>query len=458
MRADLSKLQIVTAFTEGSAYAEEARQLAASAARFGHSVRALGMPDRGDWWRNAGGKPHRLLQVMREHERPVLFLDADCRVLAPLEEMIGLLDSADLWVKYRPQMCFTTRVNSGVLLLRNSVEVQDLVATWADLASRYAHLHRFADQGMLVEAMWLHQNHVRMGRLPLRFHTTPDDVAEGAKDDCVVFHGKASRLHRHGFVPATEPAAEPKSPKRDSVPTQPIETTAPAKLFVVRPTEGYSSVDKPDPDIQRIPVAGVEGGFFDIEEYAARWGFSQPGAIDIGEAPGEPGSLDPHMLAALVELHRHLPEGTNVILAGWDVIPMRDLSPFWQPLANNDLVLAWDPTRSENVPSLDLFAARLGPNLHAKLLPAIDHEFEQLKTEIGPDVTVATAMSRVLQMRELARVACLPPQTIGEMGHTDQQAIAISVRDQLPCGITHHASHSILPNPNSRSAFSLNRQ
>src|SRR5579885_496490 len=109
-------LLVACTYTAGSPYEAEARQLAESATRFGYAVRGIAVPDQGNWWRNVGIKPTYVLEMLEAHHGPLLFLDADCLILEPLDEMLALLDHADLTVKYRPGNCLSALFNAAVLL------------------------------------------------------------------------------------------------------------------------------------------------------------------------------------------------------------------------------------------------------------------------------------------------------------------------------------------------------
>lgn len=403
-------LLILCVYTQHSSYELEAQRLASDAAQHGYVVRQVPVPPQGDWRRNAAVKATVVQHVFREHHGPLLLLDADCRILGPLDEMLALARRVDVAAKYRPGYCFSALFNSGVVLLQKTPASAVLVDDWADRASQFGHLHRFADQAMLAEALVLGQGNLRFEPLPERLHAFP--TANGAAPPgCVILHAKQPKSSR------SVPAGESQWP----VPTG----AAPLSARLV--SYGPSS-----PPADGRPMSGVAGANRDFAEYAARYGAAHPLYMTVPGAEGDWASLERHRLAALGNLLARVPNGTSVIVADFDTILLRDPRVLLEPLAEADLVLPWDAEHSEAVPTTSVLAMTAVASVTERLLPLAEYRYQHLRRRIGTRATPALALADALRSGEAGvRWTTVPAHTVSELRAARRQTVAVLTRGTL---------------------------
>ena len=405
-------LLIACIYTSGSPYAAEARELAESAARFGYRVEAIEVADQGDWWRNVGIKPSVILEAFRSHHGPLLSLDADCRILRPLDEMLALLDDADVAVKYRPTYCFSALFNAAVLLLKKTPATLSLVETWAERGKRYAYLHRFAEQSSFAEGILFNQQELRFCDLPGKFHVDPRESNERPSADSVIFHRKTSRSVRQSELPKGQP------PTIDSV-------SPPQALFVsLRPHKG--------PRVPGLLMWGADAACFDFKEYASRYGIRDFAASMVPMSEKKPGELNHYKTTVLGELHKRLPADTHVVLSDFDVVYLRDPRIFCDPLESADLVIAWDAEENGALPLVNVIGMRLGPAVADRLLPAVQGEYQRLCTEHEPEQALRRAFATVLSAAPAGvRVATVPAASIGDLATAGPETTALAARGEM---------------------------
>jgi hypothetical protein len=410
-------LLITCTYTPGTPYEEEARDMAASAARFGYRAEPMAVPDQGDWWRNCGIKPSCFLRAFQEHEGPTLWLDADCLILQPLDELLTLLQHADMAIKYRPGHSFSALFNTGVILLRKSPATLSLVADWAELSIRHGPLHRFPDQATFSEAVLRHQRQVRITPLAERFHMFAQGPDLPPPAECVIFHNKMSRRIRNSALPKVTPSA----PK--------VQVPSPV------PNVRFLSLGPQAPPSQGLPMNGVAGANREWGEFASRWGIADVLYVGLPTGEHDLPALEATRLAVLRGLCRQLPPDSLLVLADYDVVFLRDPRRFAEPLAAGaDLVLAWDHEHTAALPSTRVMGLRLGKSVRDDLLPQAEAVYARLIQQFGPQVTPATALAQVLRSHpHLVSLTCLPSRSVSDLAQATRATVAVAVRGELSC-------------------------
>jgi hypothetical protein len=178
-------VRIVT-FATGGVYRQRAEALAASARQHGETVEIVTLPDRGSWWANVAQKPGELLRQRLAGGGPLLYLDSDCLIHAPLGALGQDLEGFDLVARKRPPEV-KDRYNAGVLLMADNPGVLRFLEIWRDLSVCYAHRSPTADQQYMEEAVL--RSGVAVRDLHARYNAFPNDAAL----DTVVSHSKTSR-------------------------------------------------------------------------------------------------------------------------------------------------------------------------------------------------------------------------------------------------------------------------
>jgi len=401
---------VMCIYTHGSPYELEAQELGATARQFGYPFQAVAVPDQGNWWKNVGIKPQIVLDLMKQHDGPLLALDADCRILRPLDEMLALLDRADVAVKCRPDSCFSALFNAAVLLLRRTPATLALVETWAQRGQQYAYLHRFAEQGAFSEAVMLVQNVIRLVPLEERFHAfAPFDDPETAPPDCVIFHRKSSRVTRKAALPTESPL--------------PARTTDEGVEFItIKPRTNEAA--------SNLPTNGIEGADADCKEYLSRHGIGRVWTLAAGVPRAN--EFEQAKFAVIRDLMGRFPIGTRLIVSDYDTLFLGDPRVFATGLDVSDAVFAWDSHLPHSLPSLRVIAAKVGPAWTEFLIPHAEQAFAQMRSQLGPAAQLSAAVGKVLATSgNPLSLATLPAATIADLVHAGPTTTVVSVRGRL---------------------------
>lgn len=408
--AAIDSLLVVCKYARDSAYADEARELAATAARFGYAIKTHEAPDLGDWWRNTANKPRYLLETLKQHDGPLLCLDADCRILQPLDELVGLLDSADLSVKYRPGNCLSALFNAAVLFVRRTPATLGVLDTWARRGEQFGSLHRFVEQGPFGEGMLFSQGALVCRELPERFHTMHPRDGAAPSADVAIIHLKTSRQQRQSALPADY---------------QPPQLTDPAlgSYITIRPRRTAPP--------QGLPMAGIDGMYRDFVEYASRFGIAPAGNVQAPVDEGDLAGLEAHKLDAVEQLCQHLPEGTPVVLSDYDCVYLRDPAIFTDALDGADVALAWDRRDRGALPATATWAFRVGPLVRDQLLPALKAAWNGPAAAGAGEDRLRRALALVLRASGPWRVATLLSESVADIPHAGRDTVVLSARGPM---------------------------
>lgn len=94
---------VVGYYTEGTPYEAEAREMQRTARVFGLETALYGVPNLRDWHANTQQKAEVVERALREHDRPILYLDADARIRRYPALMSGFLKQHDVglgWIDW----------------------------------------------------------------------------------------------------------------------------------------------------------------------------------------------------------------------------------------------------------------------------------------------------------------------------------------------------------------------
>lgn len=408
-------LKIVCTYTANSPYEAEARQLAESAAQFGYSVRGIAVPEQGDWWRNVGIKPSYVLEALESHHGPLLFLDADCLILEPLDELLALLDVADLSVKYRPGNCLSALFNAAVLLARRTPATLQVVKTWAERGRDFAHLHRFSEQGAFAEGMIYAQRDLRFAPLPERFHMFPQPGIGGPPPGCVILHNKTSNKVRQTALPTTPPAL-------------PCLLAPDVQVVCVGPTNPNASPG--------LPMGGLAGLAADFNEYASRYGIRKYWTIGVNGAAQNPLQLEQAKILAMRKLFAQFPVGARVIFSDHNITLLRNPQRIADCLADADLACAFPMHRGhrQRLPATALFGMKLTDAVRDVFLIDLERTHARLAHEMVAGELLPLAMAEVFRRLEgQIRVADMPESAVADLGSASAETIGVSMTGELSC-------------------------
>ena len=407
-----SDLLIVCTYTPGPPYEDEARAMVASAVRFGYRTLPIAVADQGDWWRNCSAKPSYFWQAFRQHDGPILWLDADCLILQPLDELLGMLAYADLLVKYRPGHAFSALFNTGVMLFRKTPATLHMVEEWAAESLRFGPLHRFPDQATFSQAMLHHQHDIRVLPLAEKFHTMPQVGEQRIPPGCVIFHNKISRRVRNTALPQERPHVDVPAP----------------------PAAEFMSLG-PQPAVAAgLPLAGVAGANREFSEFASRHGIQKIWNVSLPLPETDLAGIEQSKLAVLRSLFHRLPANAHVVLSDFDVIWLSHPRPFVDPLASADLVLAWDRGNPLASPATAVMGLKLSARLAQQILPQVESAYVSLRQQKGAEATPGMALAQVLRSPHMqSAVCCLPQDAVTDLPRAGKHTLAVAVRGELAC-------------------------
>lgn len=182
---------IVSFYTAGTAYADEAQELAASARQFGLLTDIRPVPNLGDWTLNCSLKPAFIRDRMQDYPgRPIVWLDADARVRQPPD----LFDALDC--DFAGHWRHGAELLSGTLYFGPTLAARALVTLWAEEQLKTPGvwdqkvLHRVIDGGAV--------NWLKIRELPKEYVAVFDDAKMGTPETWVVSHHQSSRrLKKH---------------------------------------------------------------------------------------------------------------------------------------------------------------------------------------------------------------------------------------------------------------------
>lgn len=405
------KLLIVAPFTEGTPYAEEAEELRAGAARLGYRVEPIEVPDQGDWRRNICLKPRAIFDRFARHDGPLLVLDADCRVLRPLDGLLALAESVDVMIKLRPRCAFTALFNVGVIFFADTRRARMLAQTWAERTERHGIFHRFPDQATFSEAMLDAQRHVRFRPLPLPMHVEPRDADKVPEDQRIIYHYKSSRAQRNARTP-------------DKLAPEPLDSGLMAEFVCLRPERLRPRVG--------LPLNGNDGATEDFCEYARRFGIDKAWIYRLPVAPSDRAALDHCKVFAWRQLAGHFAPGTPLIVADLDLIMLQSPRPWCARLREADIVVAWDRDQPGSRPSIRCVGMKTSAMLVEQGLPAVERRYVELRADRPSATALRQALGEVLANPPRGlRVATMPADSIVALDQATSQSPMVTTDSSM---------------------------
>ena len=189
---------IVSFYTEGTLYEKEALDLVASLDKLGLEHEVVAAPNKGSWSANCCYKPEFLLAKLEEHNRPLIWTDADSIFVQKptfLEECY-----ADVALRINDHLPVEDKgkILTGTFFVNNTPSAKKLLQLWKRECERL--LERkyglVFDQVALRKVVLHYPTIVEMKRLPQTYLIIADSRKDKIEDDAVVVHYQASRLNQ----------------------------------------------------------------------------------------------------------------------------------------------------------------------------------------------------------------------------------------------------------------------
>lgn len=195
--AQESRPLVISFYTAGTPYEEEAKALMLSCKRWKLEHLVEARPSLGSWEKNCAQKPLFILEKLNEHKRPVLWTDADSIFLnAP---NFSAFHGCDFSVRLHPSLAddHPSKVVSNTIYVNYTKEAISLVEKWMQNC-----LHELQDKGR-KEEFWdqtalrdaiLSGTKAKVVEMPLAYCKIFDsDFFNIAPRDVILEHYQASR-------------------------------------------------------------------------------------------------------------------------------------------------------------------------------------------------------------------------------------------------------------------------
>lgn len=194
---------VISFYTLGTPYEEEAKKLIDSCLKFDIEADISGVASQGSWEKNCAIKPFFILQKLRQWDRPVIWVDADAVFLRKPDwsEFAGF-DFAVRVNEFLPKT-HESRIVSNAIFANNCTATAVLIEKWSDETKKALNdkkrVMEFWDQVALRDA--LDQSpELKFLPMPLKFSKIFDfDDLFISEQEVVIEHYQASRKHKHAF-------------------------------------------------------------------------------------------------------------------------------------------------------------------------------------------------------------------------------------------------------------------
>ena len=194
-----NKFVVVSYYTEGTIYEKEALTLKASCENFGLQQDIVGVSHQGSWCKNACMKASFLLEKLEEHNKPLVWTDADSSFMQYPE----IFDRcrADMGIRINDTLSFdhNAKMLTGTLFINNTLSSKKLLNLWKKECERQLASGKtdVFDQVCLKNVILHYPTIVEIRRLPPTYCVIcdhPDTQTISSK--AVVVHTQASRIGR----------------------------------------------------------------------------------------------------------------------------------------------------------------------------------------------------------------------------------------------------------------------
>jgi SAM-dependent methyltransferase len=185
-------IDIIT-FYSNDEYKVLAERLAESGKKFGHYVNIIKIKDEKQWGSAVCKKPLLINERYCKFGSPLLYLDADCEIIKPLDKLIQLIKENDICIRERN---LKDRFNLGVMGFgTNESKLKPLLLEWHRLTHKSFGIHQTVDQKPLASLLAGAHKKVKVHKLHPYYNFLPADHLDYNKDKAVILHHKESKTN-----------------------------------------------------------------------------------------------------------------------------------------------------------------------------------------------------------------------------------------------------------------------
>lgn len=186
----------VSYYTLGTGYEKEVQNLICSCEKLGLETDIVGIESRGKWDRNCCYKPRFLLEKLQEHNRPIVWVDADAVLLK--EPILFASLKCDIAARLYDDLPTNhpSKLITGTLYLQNTAATQNLLELWEKECMR------MLEEGSREVWDQIALKQVLLEGAEVDFFPLPNDYCaiydkkETLKEEAVILHYQASRLFK----------------------------------------------------------------------------------------------------------------------------------------------------------------------------------------------------------------------------------------------------------------------
>jgi hypothetical protein len=199
---------IISFYTRSTPYEEEVKKLVRSCEQWGLETDIEAVESQGSWGKNCALKPSFILKKAQQHQRPVLWVDADgVFKQRPDFKEFAQCDLAVRVNEFLPED-HPSRIVSNTVFVNAVPQSMDVVRRWRDLAEKEIEnkmrIMEFWDQTALRDAL-KGEKQLRFLPMPLKYSKIFDfDDLFIAEGEVVIEHYQASRRHKEHVYQACQ--------------------------------------------------------------------------------------------------------------------------------------------------------------------------------------------------------------------------------------------------------------
>ena len=191
---------VVSFYTEGSLYEKEAENLIKSCKKFNLDYDVVSVPNKGSWSANCCFKPEFLLKKLEEHNRPLIWMDADS--IFNKNPVFFNDCNADVALRINDNVPVDdkTKILTRTIFLNATLSTKKLLQFWKKECERCLALNKIVfDQVCLRKVVLHYPTIVEIKRLPISYIYTIDNPndRENIDEEAVIVHYQVSRLHKN---------------------------------------------------------------------------------------------------------------------------------------------------------------------------------------------------------------------------------------------------------------------
>lgn len=189
-RAVADNFNIITFYSD-ERYKELADHLIQSGKYFGYYPYACPIKNVKSWGKAVSEKPRLIKKYYHKFGPPLLYLDADCEIVADLNPLLKLMRENDLCIRQRN---LKDKYNLGVMGFGTRVEkLFPLLEEWTQVVKSSLEMSITVDQKPLEALLQKQYKHLKVYPLPAHYNFLPADDLEYNKSRAKILHHKESK-------------------------------------------------------------------------------------------------------------------------------------------------------------------------------------------------------------------------------------------------------------------------